>query len=271
MNHTNAAAIYGSARRGVVAVVAHPDDEVLIAGGTLALAAAAGTPTAVVSLTSGERGPTAPESLRTGETLSDARRRELHAAALALGVPWARCLLHPDGALAAQDYDQVAAELARLLHACEPGVLLTFGADGLYGHPDHIATCAIVARTARRLDRDVAVFESVWPPDLMAEIVQTAQLRNLPTGLWGLDASAFGVARATAVDLDVRPVLRRKLRALRAHNTQFAADHLLAALPYDLAQRLLGTESWAAADGAPARALLATIATGAATAPAQAR
>ena len=242
-----------------MAVVAHPDDEVLIAGGTLALAAGVGTPTAVVSLTRGERGPVAPGSLGTDEILAHARSRELVAASEALGVGWARCLEHPDGALATEDLDAIGDELATLLRAHEPAVLLTFGADGLYGHPDHLATRSVVAFAAASLEPRPATLESVWEAGIMAELVAAAAQRHLPVDLWGLSPAAFGVARATSIEIDVRPVIARKLRALAAHRTQFAADHLLAALPADLAARFLGDEGWAADDPAAAGALRALL------------
>ncbi len=239
-----------SPRPSLVAVVAHPDDEVLIAGGTLALAAAAGTPTGVVCLTRGERGPIAAGSLRAGETLGDARARELGDAARVLGVRWARCLDHPDGRLAGEAAGAIAGEVAALLRPHEPSVLLTFGPDGLYGHPDHVATRHIVMGAAERLTPAPAVLEAVWRPGLVTELAAAAAARELPVDLWGLAPERFGAPEATVVlTIDVREAAARKTRALAAHRTQFHPEHLLAALPHDLAQRYLGDESWAAADG----------------------
>jgi LmbE family N-acetylglucosaminyl deacetylase len=240
------------ARSTLVAVVSHPDDEVLIAGGTLALAAAAGTPTGVVSMTRGECGPVAAGSLRSAETLARARERELGASVATLGVDWACCLSHPDGGLAVTDLDAAGTEIASLLRPHEPVVLLTFGSDGLYGHPDHVATRDVVVRAAARLAPQAAILESVWPRDRMPALVAAAAARGLPTGLWRLAPSDFGVARATTVEVDVEAVVERKLRALGAHRTQFDADHLLARLPLDLAIRFLGVEGWAGSAAAAA-------------------
>jgi LmbE family N-acetylglucosaminyl deacetylase len=249
-NHRMTAAARGNAGRSVVAVVAHPDDEVLIAGGTLALAAVVGTPTGVVSLTRGERGPVAPGSLRRGELLAEARARELGDAAGALGVSWTRCLSYPDGALEREDVVAIGEELTWLLDAHDPAVLLTFGPDGLYGHPDHLATrCAALAAAGMLASRP-SVLESVWAPELVAQLAAAAGDRGLPGGLWDLRPEMFGATRDAAdeiVTVDVRDVLDRKLRALACHRTQFAADHLLAALPHDLATRFLGHETWAGA------------------------
>jgi len=86
-----------AARRtgGVIAVVAHPDGEALIAGGTLALAAAAG----VVSLTRGSLGPISDRALADVRTLGVVREHELRASGAILGVDWTFCLEHPDGEL----------------------------------------------------------------------------------------------------------------------------------------------------------------------------
>jgi LmbE family N-acetylglucosaminyl deacetylase len=249
-----------SPRPSLVAVVAHPDDEVLIAGGTLAMAAEAGTPTGVVCLTRGERGPIAAGSPQAGETLADARMRELGDAARVLGVPWARCLGHPDGQLAGQDAGAIASEVAALLRSHEPSVLLTFGPDGLYGHPDHVATRHIVMCAAGLLTPAPAVLEAVWRPGLVTELVAAAAARDLPVDLWGLTPETFGAPDATVLlTIDVRQMAARKTLALAAHRTQFHPKHLLAALPHDLAHRYLGDESWAGTDGAgKLRALLAS-------------
>jgi N-acetyl-1-D-myo-inositol-2-amino-2-deoxy-alpha-D-glucopyranoside deacetylase len=238
----------GSTRPSLVAVVAHPDDEVLIAGGTLALAARAGTPTGVICLTRGERGPVAAGSLRAGETLADARTREIGDAAGVLGVGWVQCMDRPDGAILGEDAAAIAREVAAYLCPHGPSVLLTFGPDGLYGHPDHVATRRIVIAAARLLTRAPVVLESAWRPGLMTELVAAAAARDLPVDLWGLEPESFGAPRASVlVTIDVRRVAAHKVRAFAAHRTQFHPEHLLAALPDDLARQYLGEETWAGA------------------------
>jgi LmbE family N-acetylglucosaminyl deacetylase len=233
----------------VIAVVAHPDDESLIAGGTLALAARAGAETGVVSLTRGEQGPIADSELATHDTLGDVREAELHAAGEALGASWTACLRHPDGELPWVDREAAADELAAVLDPHGPEVILTFGPDGLYGHPDHIATRQIVGMAMDRLEsqkgRRTCLYETVWPPGLVVGLVAAAHERGLATGLWGLEPAAFGSSEASATLVtDVRSTLERKLGALRAHRTQLGSDHLLTALPKGLAERFLHQELW---------------------------
>jgi LmbE family N-acetylglucosaminyl deacetylase len=230
---------------GVIAVVAHPDDESLIAGGTLALAASAGAQTAVVSLTRGEQGPRADNANTVGERLGDVRERELEAAARELGVEWARCLALPDGELPWVDQDEAARELAAVLEPCAPAAVLTFGEDGLYWHSDHIATRRIARAAVERLEGEVEVYEAVWAPETIPALAAAATARGLPSGLWGLDPASFGWKRDAQCVLDVRPVLTRKLAALRAHRSQIGPDHLFWSLPVGLAERFLGFERWA--------------------------
>jgi LmbE family N-acetylglucosaminyl deacetylase len=187
--------------------------------------------------------------------------RELHACARELGVDWACCLRQPDGQLAWADATAASRELADVLRPHTPAVLLTFGEDGLYGHPDHVATRAIVAGAARQLAPSPALLEAVWSPELVPDLVAAAAARGLPVDLWGLDPLAFGAPLTVPVaSIDVRPVMARKLRGLRAHRTQLAADHLLTALPEELALRFLGHETWHAANAGALAELWALLA-----------
>jgi LmbE family N-acetylglucosaminyl deacetylase len=229
----------------VVAVVAHPDDESLIAGGTLALASRAGLRTGVVSLTHGEHGPISDPALATVGNLGEVRASELRSAGAALGVGWTVCLRYPDGELPWVDHAAAAAELAGVLDSRGADIILSFGEDGLYGHPDHTAAAEIAIRAIRRLGTPVERYEAAWPIGLVSELVATAAARDLPHGLWGLEPEAFGSDRMPTVEVDVRAVLAQKLAALRAHRTQLGEDHLLTALPLELAERFLAYEPWA--------------------------
>jgi LmbE family N-acetylglucosaminyl deacetylase len=198
-----------------------------------------------VSLTRGELGPIADASMAEDETLADARERELGDSASALGLRWARCLRFADGELAWADTLAAGRELAGVLRPHRPAILLTFGDDGLYGHPDHVATRLIACEASRLLSPSPLVLEASWAPELVPQLVAAAAARGLPVDLWGLDPEAFGSARSDpAATIDVRPVLGRKLRALRSHRSQLGSEHLLAALPDDLAARFLGAETW---------------------------
>src|SRR5262249_5434980 len=132
----------GAAMSGeaVLAVIAHPDDEILCGAGTLALCAARGRELHLVCATRGEYGPIADPALATRETLAAVRERELRASCAELGVHELHLLDLPDAGVnwAAEERGSVHV-LVGLIRRLKPGLLITFGPDGVYGHGDHVA------------------------------------------------------------------------------------------------------------------------------------
>jgi LmbE family N-acetylglucosaminyl deacetylase len=120
-------------------IFAHPDDETFGAAGTLRRATNAGHTVAVVSATRGEAGEIADPSLATKETLGAVRESELRRAMAAVGVGDVRFLDYHDGQLPEADPGEAAAKITRHLREFRPDVVLTFAANGGYGHVDHMA------------------------------------------------------------------------------------------------------------------------------------
>jgi len=224
----------------LLAVFAHPDDESLLAGGTIAACAAAGLKVGIASLTRGELGPIATPGVAR-EQLGEERARELEAATRELGAAWSECLTLPDGDLqSAEASGEALAACRALVESTAPRALLTFGPEGLYWHPDHIATHRVV-RAARPAGAEV--YELTWPAGLVPRIHAELRRRRRDGDLWGIEPAAFGADPADIVaELDVTPFLACKLRALRCHRTQLHAGHLLEELPEDLVRELLGRE-----------------------------
>ncbi len=156
----------GSARR-LLGVFAHPDDEVFCAGGTMARAAAAGAEVMIVSATRGERGQIRDPSAATRRTLGAVRERELGAAAAELGVQRVQVLAYPDGALQ-QHRSSLGAAIAGIIRQFDPDTVITFGTDGGYGHPDHVAISELTTTASRALARDQnqgqRLYHAVFPP-----------------------------------------------------------------------------------------------------------
>ena len=128
------------AKLRLMCVLAHPDDESLGMGGTLAKYAREGIDTHLVTATRGERGrfgdaPVRPELHVVGET----RESELRAAAKELGIRSVHFLDYIDGDLDRAEPAQVQGKIAAHIRRIRPHVVATFGPDGGYGHPDHIA------------------------------------------------------------------------------------------------------------------------------------
>ena len=128
----------------LLGIFAHPDDETLCAGGTLAKYASAGAEVRVVSLTKGGAGQIRDASAATRSTLTAVREKELEAAGTELGLSGTRCLDYRDGDLSAIDSDTLADLAFELISELDPDVVITFGPDGFSGHPDHIAVGAAV-------------------------------------------------------------------------------------------------------------------------------
>ncbi|HEV7127756.1 MAG TPA: PIG-L family deacetylase [Ktedonobacterales bacterium] len=130
----------------LMAIVAHPDDESLGFGGTLAAYAAEGVETYLVTATRGERGWTGdPRECPGLAALGAIREAELRAAATVLGVRSVALLDYVDGDLNQAPPDEVVGKLVTQLRRVRPQVVLTFDPFGAYGHPDHIAISQFTA------------------------------------------------------------------------------------------------------------------------------
>lgn len=104
----------------LLGLFAHPDDETVCAGGTLAKYASAGAEVNVVSLTQGGAGQIRDANVATRATLTAVREKELVAAGIELGVTGTRCLHHPDGGLAAMDSQALTALASELINESNP-------------------------------------------------------------------------------------------------------------------------------------------------------
>ena len=135
----------------LMAVLAHPDDEALAVGSLLASYAAQGVATYLVTATRGERGwGGLPEANPGPAALGRIREVELRAAAGLLGLREVAFLDYLDGDLDQADPGEATARIVAHLRRVRPQVAVSFGPDGAYGHPDHIAisqltTAAVVA------------------------------------------------------------------------------------------------------------------------------
>lgn len=135
---------------------AHPDDEVFCAGGTMAKWAAEGADVFVLCATRGEAGQIRDSTTAVRRTLGQVREAELREACARLGVEQVVVLNYHDGTLQNVDLEELAAAIEEVLTEIDPDVVITFGEDGAYGHPDHIAVGAattLAVATMSRADR----------------------------------------------------------------------------------------------------------------------
>ncbi len=178
----------------LLAIGAHPDDETMFAGGTLARAAERGLKVRVLSVTRGEGGEVGDPPVTTQDALGAAREAELRAAVAALGLagvdflPFHDPLVQhtgPEPAPASALFriaatpDEFEGAVVAVLRALRPAVLLTHGASGEYGHPQHVYTHEIVRR-AFDSAADGARFPEAGPPHTVAALYTWAA--GYPTG-----------------------------------------------------------------------------------------
>jgi len=124
----------------LMAVLAHPDDESLGFGGTLARYAAEGIETYLVTATRGERGRFGSQGKNADPVeVGRVREVELRAAAAVLGIGEVSILGYGDGAVDQLDSAIAIRAIVEHIRRVRPHVVITFGPEGAYGHPDHIA------------------------------------------------------------------------------------------------------------------------------------
>lgn len=203
---------------------AHPDDESLACGGTLARAADAGARVVLLCASRGALGSVGDGVPVPRGGLREARGEELAAAARALGIEEVLLLEHDDGYLR-WNAPGLDGDLAAALERLDPDAVVTFDGDGLYWHADHIG---MHERTTRAVSERGAAAPPLYyvtsPPGAMRGLAAAAHARGGdrcdPT-YWGITPDAFGAdAEPPTFAVDVSPWAVRKLAAIRAHRTQ---------------------------------------------------
>ncbi len=200
----------------VLGLFPHPDDETYAAGAALAQCAAAGHDTRVVTATRGEAGRD--RSGRSTNTSDLARRRsaELAAACAALGVSLHGFLDLPDGGLDRLPPGRLATRVAKVLDDLTPDVVVTLGADGVYGALDHLAlTRSIVSACDNR--PTPLVLGSAFPVGTFTTLRRKLHRAGIAVDV---DLALGGHAADVALRIDVGDWREHKLAALRAHASQ---------------------------------------------------
>ena len=137
----------------LLCVFAHPDDEVFCVGETLARWVAAGGEAMVLSATRGEAGQIQDAHAASRQTLGAVRERELRDGCAELGVRQVECLDYVDGGLSEVGEMRLARDVAARIRDFQPDVVVTFGPDGGYGHPDHVTISAATTLACEMIAR----------------------------------------------------------------------------------------------------------------------
>jgi LmbE family N-acetylglucosaminyl deacetylase len=252
---------------------AHPDDEALLTGGTMAKAAAAGHRVVVVFATDGAAGLAA-SRYGTPNEMGAVRRDEARAAAAALGADRVEFLGYDDSGMAgdpsglahpfaAAPVDEAAGRLAGILRAERADVLTSYDRAGGYGHPDHVQVHAVGARAAALAGTPVLLEATVDRRLLRRAVRLVAWLPGLPAGF---DTALVDRAYTDRAELthrvDVRAFTGPKRTAMAAHASQASADRgtrtlqVLLRLPVPVFGRVVGHEWYRQPGRVPPRPLL---------------
>jgi len=257
----------------VLFVHAHPDDESIETGATMAKYAAEGAQVTLVTCTLGEMGEVIPAELAdlawdAGGGLGQHRIGELNAACAALGVADHRFLggagrWRDSGMMGTPaneepacfwraDVDEAARALLAIIAEVRPQVLVTYDARGFYGHPDHIQAHRVSWRAFELAEGQVSKFyATAIPKSVLAEAM--ALLAGDGSGgqvggvdfsrVQSLDELPFGTDDdQVSTRIDATDYLDAKIAAMRAHVTQIAVDSPFFALSDMVGRKALGVE-----------------------------
>ena len=245
---------------------AHPDDESIACGGTMAKAASDGHRVVLVVATRGEHGEVPEGFLRPGESLAERRTRETEEAARILGVSRVEFLGYVDSGMVGTpenkapssfwqaDVEEAAGRLAAILIEEQADVLTVYDPNGTYGHPDHMNVHRVGVRAAELAGTE-RVYEATADRDYMASLMSQAQEMGIDTADFENDDFEFedfgtpGELITTRVD--VTAFLELKRSAMAAHASQIAETSFFLAMPPEAFTATWGQE-WFVRRGAPA-------------------
>jgi LmbE family N-acetylglucosaminyl deacetylase len=250
------------AGRTILAVFAHPDDESLACGGTIARAVDAGARVVLHCASRGERGSVWDRALVPDGNVGRVRTRELRAAAEVLGIGELVVGNHPDGCLRWANVTVLRAEIMKTIRRCRPDAVITFDEDGLYWHADHIGLHERTTTAVGSFGADAPpLYYATLRKGAMRELVDASRGTGgaqIDPGFWGIQPDAFGVAtEPPTLVVDVDKWITRKLAAMRCHTTQMGRNNPIAWIGEDETRRWLGIELFRRAPGdSPAAGVL---------------
>ena len=265
--------------RGLLLVHAHPDDESINNGVTMAKYAARGTRVTLVTCTRGELGEIIGPELAElaadrADRLGEHRETELAAAMKELGVTDHRFLGEPgeyrdSGMMGTEgndrpdcfwraEVDEAAGRLTAIIREVRPRVLVTYNEIGGYGHPDHIQAHRVAMRAVDLLEGTEYAVDRVYfnlmPRSVVDAALESLRAEGAETG-FTVPASADEIAAVVEADsmisaaIEAEEFVPAKAAAMRAHATQISVDEPFYALSDFVGMKVLGTEYYRQARG----------------------
>ncbi len=241
---------------------AHPDDEVIGTGGTIARAVAEGHRVVLVVATNGEWGER-PDDLTAGETLVHRRQAETEASAATLGIHRVVWLGYEDSGMTGWEQnsntgsffqaplEEAADRLAAILREENAEVITVYDWHGIYGHPDHIKVHQVGHRAAE-LAGTARVFETSMNRDAIVALQQAAREigqsigdddQDFDPSAAADDGNPFGSAvHELTLAVDVSGYTKQKRAAMACHRSQITDTSFFLQMPDDLFALAFATE-----------------------------
>ena len=258
----------------VLLVHAHPDDETINNGATMAMYAALGASVTLVTCTRGEEGEVLiPELAHLAASATDSlgqhRITELALAMKELGVTDHRFLgegvkLYRDSGMMGTepnnrpdvfwqaDLEEAADLLVQVIDEVKPHVLITYDEFGGYGHPDHIQAHRVAMRAAEKSEWDIPkIYWNVMPVSVIQEGIDA--MKGIGSDFWGAEkAEDLPFAKDDSFVhalVDGNAYVDKKMNAMKAHSTQIAVDGPFFALSNNVGLQVWGNEYYTLVKG----------------------
>ena len=256
------------AEKRLLLVHAHPDDETINNGVTMAKYAVEGVHVTLVTCTRGEEGEVLVESLKNlasdkDDKLGDHREIELEDAMIELGISDFRFLGSPNkkwrdsGMIGApqnerndvfwqSDLDEAANELVKVILEIKPQVMITYDEFGGYGHPDHIKAHQVAMRAAEISANQGWQITKIYWNTMPKSVLQTSmdKMKEMGSEFFGAESvDELPFAKADELVTSVvkaQEYVPQKLAAMKAHATQISVDG-----PFFALSNNLGLSVWA--------------------------
>ncbi len=258
----------------VLLVHAHPDDETINNGATMAMYAALGASVTLVTCTRGEEGEVLiPElshlAANDTDSLGQHRVTELALAMKELGVADHRflgegvTLFRDSGMMGTEpnnrpdvfwqaDLEEASNLLVRIIDEVKPHVLITYDEFGGYGHPDHIQAHRVAMRAAEKSAWDIPkIYWNVMPISVIQEGIDA--MKGIDSDFWGAEkAEDLPFAKEDSFVhalVDGNAYVEKKMNAMKAHATQIAVDGPFFALSNNVGLQVWGNEYYTLVKG----------------------
>ena len=255
-------------------VHAHPDDETINNGATMALYAAMGAQVTLITCTRGEEGEIlTPELIHLASSATDAlgdhRETELANAMKALGITDFRFLAQGEskyrdsGMMGTEvnnrpdvfwqaDLEEAADHLVKVIEEIKPHILITYDEIGGYGHPDHIQAHRVAMRASEKSEWQIQkIYWNTMPKSVLAESM--AKMKELGSDFFGadnVDDLPFAKDDSFVTTLiDGNSYVEAKMAAMKAHHTQISLDGPFFALSDNLGLQVWGNEYYTLVKG----------------------